>query len=177
MKIALFVESEDCMKRILLIIATLSIGGAEKVARDIGLSALSRGDLVHFLVFGDQVGEYEAVIRSHGGEIIHFPSPSASYRSYYHSLKKLMRENRYDIVHAHTMFNIGWAMMAAKEVGAPIRIAHAHSALDDGGNLKKLVYERVMRFLILHNSTDLIACGDAAGVRLYGENAYRKSGN
>ena len=167
------------MKRILLMgngCFIDSFGGAEKVARDIGLNALSKGDLVHFLVFGDQVGEYEAVIRSHGGEIIHFPSPSAGYKSYYHSLKKLMRENRYDIVHAHTMFNIGWAMMAAKEVGVPIRIAHAHSALDDGGSLKKLVYERVMRFLILHNSTDLIACGDAAGVRLYGEKAYRKSG-
>lgn len=164
------------MKRILLIIATLSIGGAEKVARDIGLNALSKGDLVHFLVFGDQVGEYEAVIRSHGGEIIHFPSPSAGYKSYYHSLKKLMRENRYDIVHAHTMFNIGWAMRAAKEVGVPIRIAHAHSALADGSSLKKIVYERVMRQLILHNSTHLVACGDAAGVRLYGEKAYQKSG-
>lgn len=164
------------MKRILIIIATLSIGGAEKIARDIGLSALVEGDLVHFLVFGDHNGEYEETICSQGGIIIHLPPPSADYFNYYHALKKLMLENRYDVVHAHTMFNIGWAMHAAKCCGVPIRIAHAHSALNDGYRLKKRTYETVMRRLILRDATHLIACGDAAGSRLYGEKAFRERG-
>lgn len=164
------------MKRIFIIIATLSIGGAEKVARDIGIAALSRGHLVHFLVFGNNVGEYEADLISRGGKVIHIPSPSVDYAKYYHTLKKLMKENRYDVVHAHTMFNIGWAMRAAKECGVPVRIAHAHSALNDGTSLKKQVYETTMRQMILRNATQLISCGDAAGIRLYGKAAYHKSG-
>ena len=164
------------MKRIFIIIATLSIGGAEKVARDIGLAALARGHLVHFLVFGDKVGDYEADLIFKGGKVIHIPSPSADYTKYYRTLKKLMKENRYDVVHAHTMFNIGWAMRAAKECGVPVRIAHAHSALNDGTSLKKKAYETTMRQMILRNATHLVSCGDAAGMRLYGEAAYHKSG-
>ena len=87
-----------------------------------------------------------------------------------------MRTNRYHAVHAHTMFNIGWAMLAARQCGVPVRIAHAHSALDNGGGMKKLAYEEAMRGLILQNATDLVACGEAAGIRLFGEKAYRRRG-
>ena len=47
------------MKYILEIIASLHIGGAEKVARDIGLFLDSQQYKVHYIVFGDSVGEYE----------------------------------------------------------------------------------------------------------------------
>lgn len=161
---------------ILQIIATLRIGGAEKVAKDIGSAALNAGHRVHYLVFGDDVGDYEAELTALGAVIIHIPSPSASYKNYYQTLKRLMKENRYDVVHAHTMFNIGWAMLAAKECGVSVRIAHAHSALNDGNSVQKQIYEKTMRQLILHHATHLIACGNAAGIRLYGETAYRNRG-
>lgn len=161
---------------VLQITATLRIGGAEKVARDIGLRALDEGHEVHYLVFGDVVGEYEEDVISKGGKVIHIPSPSADYAKYFSRLKQLIRENRYDAVHAHTMFNIGWAMLAARECGVPVRVAHSHSSLNDGNSVKKQVYEKAMRQLILHNATHLVACGDAAGIRLYGERAYQRSG-
>lgn len=161
---------------VLQITATLRIGGAEKVARDIGLRALAEGHEVHYLVFGDVVGEYEEDVISKGGKVIHIQSPSADYAKYFSRLKQLIRENRYDAVHAHTMFNIGWAMLAARECGVPVRVAHSHSSLNDGNSVKKQVYEKAMRQLILHNATHLVACGDAAGIRLYGERAYQRSG-
>lgn len=162
--------------RILQIIATLRIGGAEKVAKDIGWYALSNGHEVDYLVFGDNVGDYEEDLIAKGAKVIHIPSPSADYAKYFQTLKQLMRENRYDAVHAHTMFNIGWAMLAAKQCGVPIRIAHSHSALDNGSNTKKKVYETAMRRLILSCATDLVACGKAAGERLYGKEAFHKRG-
>ena len=67
-------------------------------------------------------------------------------------------------------------MLAARQCGVPIRIAHAHSALNNGRGLKKTIYEKLMRSLILHNATDLVACGDAAGIRLFGKTAYEKRG-
>lgn len=164
------------MKYVLHIIAELGIGGSEKVARDIGLYTARAGYGSHYIVFGDEVGEYERDLTDHGCKVFHWPSPSASYPKFYRALKALIRENRYEVVHAHTMFNIGWAMLAARECRVPVRAAHAHSALDNGSGLKKLLYEKAMRALILRNATDLIACGDAAGVRLYGEKAYRERG-
>lgn len=164
------------MKRILQIAASLRIGGAEKVARDIGLALDPKEFEVHYIVFGDEVGAYEQEVIAHGCKIFHWPSPSESYPKFFRSLLALMRKNRYDAVHAHTMFNIGWAMMAAKQCGVPIRISHAHSALSNGSSMKKSAYEAVMRQMILQNATHLVACGNAAGIRLYGEKAYRDRG-
>ena len=164
------------MRKILLITASLRVGGAEKVAKDIGLYGSAAGFEIDYLVFGDAVGDYEPELIQRGCKVIHFPSPSANYVQYYKSLKKLIHENNYSVVHAHTMFNAGWAMLAARQEGVPIRIAHAHSALKDGRNYKKQAYEHVMRRLILCNATDLVACGDAAGIRLFGKSAYEKRG-
>ena len=164
------------MKRVLQIAASLGIGGAEKVERDIGLSLDPKEYEIHYIVFGNKIGAYELELLKHGCKVFHWPSPSESYPNYLHSLRKLMKENHYDIVHAHTMFNIGWAMLAAKQCGVPVRISHAHSALFNGSNMKKTVYEACMRQLILRNATHLVACGNAAGIRLYGKEAYEKQG-
>ena len=164
------------MKRVLQIAASLKIGGAEKVMRDIGYFADPTQFEVHYVVFGDQVGDYEQELIERGCKVFHWPSPSDSYPRFYHSLRKLMIENHYDVVHAHTMFNIGWAMLAAKQSGVPVRVAHAHSALSNGRSIKKSLYEDCMRRLILRNATHLVACGNAAGIRLYGEKEYQKRG-
>ena len=47
------------MKRILIIIGKLYIGGAERVGRDIGFFADPEKYEIHYLVFGDDQGAYE----------------------------------------------------------------------------------------------------------------------
>ena len=164
------------MKRVLQIAAGLTIGGAEKVTRDIGLYADPASYECHYVVFGDNIGEYEAQLRAHGCRIFHFPSPSDSYSGYVSALKELMREYPYQAVHAHTMFNAGWVMQAARQMGVPVRVAHAHSILDESGGIVTRAYETAMRSLIVRNATHLVACGQAAGVRLFGKKAYGKRG-
>ena len=79
------------MKYILQIAAGLSIGGAEKVTRDIGLYRSGEGYETHYVVFGDTVGEYESQLLERGCRIFHIPSPAESYRSYLRRLEELMR--------------------------------------------------------------------------------------
>ena len=162
--------------RILIIAAALKVGGAEKVARDICLCSDADAYEFHYVVFGDSVGEYEQDVLDRGGKVFRLESPGKSYRQYMTALTALIKEYRYHAVHAHTMFNCGWAMLAAKKAGVPVRVAHAHSALDNGKNLKKSLYEAAMRRMILKNATDLVACGEKAGIRLFGEKAYRQRG-
>ena len=164
------------MKYILQIPAQLKIGGAEKVARDIGLYSDPAEFEVHYIVFGDQIGDYEQELLDHGCKIFHFAEPGKSYSRYVREMIRLMRQYRYQAVQAHTMFNAGWVMLAAKFAGVPVRVTHAHSALNNGTSTKKQVYESLMRFLILSFSTDLVACGEAAGLRLFGEKAYKEKG-
>ncbi len=162
--------------RVLQITASLKIGGAERVAKDIGMAAINAGHEVHYLVFRNEIGEYEEELVTRGAMIFHVPSPSSGYVAFISALRKLMLNYNYDVIHAHTMFNTGWVMWTAKVCHIPVRIAHAHSALRDGSRLIKNIYEIVMRWMILQNATDLVACGDAAGIRLFGEKAYKKRG-
>ncbi len=162
------------MKKILIIAGALYIGGAEKICSDIGLFAKGRYD-VHYLVFGDRIGEYEAELTDAGCKIIHALPPSDGYMAYYRFLVRLMRKERYDVVHSHTMFNSGWAMLAAKRCGVPICIAHSHSALDVHMPVYKRCYEACMRQMILKNATVFAACSKKAGERLFGE-AFKTRG-
>lgn len=162
--------------KVLLIAASLRIGGAEKVAADIGFHADSQKYIVHYVVFGEEIGTYESELEACGCKVFHLPSPSDSYRAYLSGLKKLIRTYHYDVIHAHTMFNIGLAMLAGKLYGVPVRVSHAHSALEGHRGLKVRLYEAAMRFLILTCATDYIACGVKAGQRLYGRKAFEKKG-
>lgn len=165
------------MKYILQIAAHLTIGGAEKVARDIGMYANSEEYEIHYVIFDEDIGDYGRELTEKGCKIFKFREPSEDYKEYFTELKKLMAKYPYTAVHAHTMFSIGWVMLAAKQMNIPVRVSHAHSALIDGKSVVKSVYEAVMRGLILAYSTDFVACGEKAGERLYGKNAYKKRGN
>lgn len=165
------------MKYILQIAAHLTIGGAEKVCRDIGLYANPREYETHYVIFDDDIGDFGKEVEAKGCKIFKLREPSENYGEYFKALKDLMSKYPYTAVHAHTMFSIGWVMLAAKQMKIPVRVSHAHSALIDGNGLVKSVYENVMRKLILSCSTDLVACGEKAGIRLYGEKAYKKRGN
>ena len=154
------------MKKILSIAAKLNIGGAEKVAADIGFRADPQKYSVHYVVFGDEIGAYEPELEVCGCKVFHLLPPSDNYRAYLNGLKRLIRTYHY----------IGWAMLAGKLYGVPVRVAHAHSALEEHRSLKVRLYESAMRFLILTCATDYIACGVKAGHRLYGKKAFEKKG-
>lgn len=162
------------MKYILQIPAHLTIGGVEKVASDIGMYADPNKYKVHYIVFDEIIGEYEYRLVAKGSKVFHLQEPSQNYRQFIQELKRIMCETKYDVVHAHTMFNIGWIMMVAKKMKVPIRIAHAHSSLDNNGGMKIKIYEGLMRQLILRNATDFVACGEKAGIRLFGEKCTKK---
>ncbi|MBO5461804.1 MAG: glycosyltransferase [Clostridia bacterium] len=164
------------MKYILQIAAHLTIGGAEKVARDIGMYANPEEYEIHYVIFDDDIGDYGKDVISKGCKIFKLREPSENYSEFFKKLKEIMSIYPYDAVHAHTMFSIGWVMLAAKQMIIPVRVSHAHSALINGKSLMKSIYESVMRCLILAYSTDLVACGEKAGQRLYGKRAYKKRG-
>ena len=162
--------------RVLILPSQLKIGGAEKVAADIGFYADQTKYELHYVVFGEEVGAYESELEALGCKIFHIPHPSQSFNAYLKNLKELIKTYHYDVIHAHTMFNIGWAMLAGKLYGVPIRVSHAHSALSESRTLKVRVYEAFMRFLILSCATDYVACGIEAGERLYGKRMFKKKG-
>lgn len=165
------------MKRVLVIIGKLYIGGAERVGRDIGFYADPEKYEIHYLVFGGDTGAYEQELLEKGCRIHHIPSPTENQFAYFVTLLKLIRKCRFDVIHSHTMFNSGWAMLAGNLCGVPIRIAHSHSIRGpEKRNFLKNTYEKTMRCLILWCATHCVACGTSAGQWLYGADAFREKG-
>jgi hypothetical protein len=117
------------LQKVLIIAAKLHIGGAEKVARDIALYAPEGKYQFHYLVFGDEVGAYEAQVMEKGAKVFHWAQPSEGYFPFFRKLLKLMKQENYHAVHAHTMFNCGFVMLAAALAGFPVIFPTKYPAL------------------------------------------------
>lgn len=162
--------------KILIISADLNIGGAQAVAANISRYAPEQLHMT-YLVFRNTPGDYESAILARGHRVLHWPSPSKNLPRFFLRLLKLLREERFDAVHCHTMFNCGPVMLAAKLAGVPGRISHSHTTREERReNPLRSIYRSVMRFLINHCSTELWACGREAGNTLYGPDAFEKRG-
>ena len=166
------------MKKVLVIIGSLKIGGQEKVGKEIGLHIDRDKYEIHYLVFDENKEAYEQELNKAGIQVFHFPEPSRGYIQYLKKLAELMKKNSYDIVHAHTMFNCGWAMLLAWYMKVPCRISHSHSIkmADHHYSILAEVYQFVMQKLIHIFGTEFIGCGKAAGEWLFGKTFFEKHG-
>lgn len=162
--------------KVLMVCASLNLGGAENVARSIALHAPETEFEFHYLVFHQEEGIYEPDLRERGCCIHRIPEPKASYLRFIGSLCRLITTYRFQVVHAHTMFNCGLIMLCAAVCGVPVRIPHAHSTLNEKRSLFTRIYEQVTRLFLLTCSTSLVACSTQARERLYGKRAFRNRG-
>lgn len=77
----------------------------------------------------------------------------------------------YKIVHGH-MDSLGFFYLgAAKKAGVPVRIAHAHTIIENG-NLIKKIRHRLNRLYKI-NATFLAACSKEAGIYMFGSNDFK----
>lgn len=159
------------MKKVLEIIGSLRIGGQEKVGREIGLHIDRDKYEIDYLVFDETKEPYEADLEKVGIKVYHFPQPSNGYIQYLKNLRKLLDKNGYSIVHAHTMFNSGWAMLLAWIEKVPCRISHSHSIkmVDYHYSILAKAYQFAMQRLIHTFGTEFIGCGKSAGKWLFGK--------
>lgn len=163
--------------RILEIVADLKIGGAQRVAANI--SKYANPDFKFtYLVFGDDIGDYEEEIKARGHQVIHVPSPKQSSSSFTKALNTVMKTGHFDVVHCHTMFSCGLVMLIAKLNRIPGRISHSHTAKDNanGKTIRRKLYKQIMQDLIWTCGTDFLACGKDAGCELYGTERFLKKG-
>lgn len=163
--------------KILQVTGSLRIGGMENVAMNI-IRYIDRDKYdVRYVVYGDSIGEYEAEVKSLGGEVYHISYPHEGIIKYYNNLKKIIKTTGpYKVVHSHNLFPTGMVMLAAKRCNVPIRIAHSHTNRNDKDiNLYRHIYQWLMRILIRKNATEWFACSKRAGIYLFGDN-FLKTG-
>lgn len=117
---------------------------------------------------------YMDEILSLGGKCIQIPPTEG--RHFFRQCKaiyKILKEGKYDIVHAHELFHSGMVLFTAKLAGVKYRFVHAHNWSDGDGSHRRsfirTLYNFVMRRWILRYGTEFCACSTYAGRFLYGE--------
>ncbi|WP_419748679.1 glycosyltransferase family 1 protein [Clostridium perfringens] len=158
------------MRKILHIVGGMNIGGTETMLMNL-YRKINKDISFDFISYYEREAYYDKEIESLGGKIIKLGSPNR--KGIYKSIKDLCKVIReygpYDAVHAHTLFNCGIAMIAAKICGVEVRISHAHTNLDNNISFLRKIYMTSMRVIIKIFSTNYLACSDDAGKYLFGQ--------
>lgn len=160
------------MIRVLHIVGQMNKGGTETMLMNIYHNIDRKKIQFDFLIYGREDGYYDEEIRNLGGHIIKIDTPrEIGIKNSIDQMSDIIKSyGTYQAVHAHTLFNSGIAMIAAKKNNIKIRISHAHTTSDNEDSIKRKIYISIMRYLINKNSTKLLACSKEAGKYMFGDN-------
>lgn len=157
--------------KILHVVGGMNVGGTETMLMNL-YRKLNTNVQFDFISYYDKDAYYDDEIKRLGGQVIRIDSPNkVGMIKSIKNLCEVIKENGpYNAVHAHTLFNCGVAMIAARLSGIKVRVSHAHTNLDNTKNIIRKIYVWCMRKTINLFSTDCIACSESAGKYLFGEN-------
>ena len=157
--------------KILHVVGGMNVGGTETMLMNL-YRKLNTNVQFDFISYYDKDAYYDDEIRKLGGQVIKIDSPNkiGMIKSIKNLCEVIKENGPYNAVHAHTLFNCGVAMIAARLSGIKVRVSHAHTNLDNTKNIIRKIYVWCMRKTINLFSTDCIACSESAGRYLFGEN-------
>lgn len=157
--------------KILHVTGAMNVGGTETML--INLYRKVNNEMVFdFISYSDKEAYYDKEIEKLGGKVIRLTVPSErGFVGAIKDIRNVIKENGpYNAVHTHMLFNCGIAMISAYFSEVKIRVSHAHTTADNSTSLIRKLYILVMRLLIRIFSTNFLACSDAAGRYLFGDN-------
>ena len=120
-----------------------------------------------FIVQTDSTVVPKDEIESLGGRVFYVP-PYSNPVKYVNDCRQLFQQTHPRIVHSHMNAVSVFTLMAAKQAGVPVRIAHSHSTSNPNEKAKTLV-KNVLRPFSKVYPTHLAACSEYAARWLFGD--------
>ena len=164
-------------KKVLLISFTeLGVSGVSKVLMTLaeGLHEKYRFDVVTLC---DKPGYFDDAFTSYGGKIYRIPSIQylehkilypLSFFQIEKAITKILKENQYDVIHGHSGWQDAACLLAATQMGVPVRISHGHGTyVWEGRNLVMRFYSRFTKERIRMYANVRLACSSIAGGTLF----------
>lgn len=152
--------------RVLQIIRTMNIGGAETFIMNVYRNIDRDKIQFDFLVNGE--GIYDSEIRKLGGRIYKIPYlTEVGQFKYIKELKNFLDIHKeFKIVHSHIDQVSGIIVQTARLCNIPLIISHSHSTKNSNGIIGK-IYKRYLQSKINKNTDIKMACGHDAAKWLY----------
>lgn len=171
----------SCSRRVLLVaVNTLGRGGVQSSIMSI-VRYLHASFTFDIVLFTNKKTYYEEEFLSYGGRIFRCPAYDGDNRvlkkmDYYtRHLRtqkyavRLLRENRYDVIHCHNNFEAAPFVEAAKEAGIPIRIVHTHVITGKCNPVYNAIRRSELKKL-RRCATAFVGCSEKACDSFYGKN-------
>lgn len=154
--------------KVLHVVSNLSNGGVEGMLynyyREIDKNSLK----FDFITHGNNVGYIEKKLINLGSKVYHIPSKKENIIKYNRELKKVLKQNKYEIIHVHQNLMSFIPLYYAKKYNINNRIIHSHTCVYDE-SIGMKVYRKILSKLCIKNSNLYAACSDSAAKWLYGE--------
>lgn len=154
---------------------TLQFGGTESVMMNYFRYVNSENIHIDFLVHGTKKGVYDDEIIKKGSKIYYVKNKTEGVISNYLTIKRIMKNGQYDIVHSHMDAMNYYILWIAKQAGVKVRVSHCHNTQTQYPNnsiIHKIANDGLKKIVNLV-STDRFACSLEAGQWLYGKKNFK----
>ena len=112
---------------------------------------------------------YEKLCDLHGIRLLKLPGKQKNPLKYYLTIFSYLKDNHFDIVHVHGSSALIYIdLLLAVFAGVPVRIAHSHNT-----TCSHLLLHGALKMLLPKVSTCSLACGEKAGIWLYGTRSFQ----
>lgn len=130
-----------------------------------------------FLVYTNDHQDFEDEILSLGGRVIHQPLCGNGLKSITNIRKVLKQYGPYCAIHAATLHNSAFALLATIGIKQCRRIVHSHNTCNTlNPNPIKRIYNATTKIIIRMLADEYLACGLEAGYYLFGKNLFDRKG-
>lgn len=148
--------------RVLWLIDSLNLGGAEALVPAFARAVRGRADL--HVAFLKTLGgnPFEAELRSLGVPLTHLRSRNLRDLAALRRLVRLVRDGGFDVVHAHLTYAATWGSLAARVTGVPC-VATLHTGpVEDPGWAANSLRERLLCFALGRWCSAVVLVSEAA---------------
>jgi len=156
---------------------TPKLGGTEAVMMNIFQNIDKSKFKIDFLFYGvkeDDHSKFTIDVKNNGADVFYVPVLREGIIANHKAIRDILRNNHYDIIHAHMDASSTDLLRIAKEMGVKVRIAHSHNTahLQNASSIKDRIHKIYLDFtkmMLPKYATHFIGCSDAAGLWLFGE--------
>lgn len=157
------------MKKIALVVSGLSNGGVETFIlnffKEINYTEnYDKYIITHSEPLNDVKNKFEDL----GFTVFKVPSKKESIYKNIKAINKILKDNKFDIVHSHMAKSNFIIMKLAKINNVPVRIAHSHQFMKINGRLKKYIY-KIIQFFNRKYANIFLGCSEEALIYGFGE--------
>lgn len=122
-----------------------------------------------FVIPPGEIGPNGKELEKLGGTFYTLPKKSDDFQGFIKGLRRLIKQNHYDVVHAHHHDTSYVSLFVAMSCGVKCRVAQSHSYVVEGSDLKTRI-RRCVSVLLNNLSSNLrFACTEEAGNYLFGK--------